>query len=220
MSYLILPPFPNIAGVLAGSSQPGNGSAISMAQELETLARLKCSSKLYDREELLRCGVDIKLLQDLQKLYGAGFRRIYGLLEKDPKEGERNSELIKMVWEGYFQNTAYIREIKGIATAITDFYPPTLKQLQVISDDMISHIKKGDNVVVHCRGGLGRTGTILAAVDIALNPAQSYNEAIKYIRKEYSKHAVETEAQELILQKFQESLNRGRAVINPSNGRS
>ena len=71
--------------------------------------------------------------------------------------------LIKQIWESnMFKNTRYITEIRGVSTAIRDFGPPSPEQLELITDDVIEKLGQGEHVLVHCLGGIGRTGTILS----------------------------------------------------------
>ena len=48
--------------------------------------------------------------------------------------------------------------------AIRDLAPPSLHQAVRICRLVEDAMRAGDGVAVHCRGGLGRTGTVLAAV--------------------------------------------------------
>ena len=56
---------------------------------------------------------------------------------------------------------------------------------------------QGNMVEIGCIGGHGRTGTILAVMQIAAsNGAVTADEAIKFVRKEYCDHAIESAVQE------------------------
>ncbi len=46
--------------------------------------------------------------------------------------------------------------------------PPSLAPTQALAARAIDRLRRGDTVVVHCLGGLGRTGTIVACVLVAL----------------------------------------------------
>ena len=63
----------------------------------------------------------------------------------------------------------------------------------VHSANLISRIRSGERIVLHCRGGLGRTGLVAAwlLVELGFNPT----EAIKSVRKARP-HTIETSEQE------------------------
>lgn len=42
------------------------------------------------------------------------------------------------------------------------------EDFEAFVQDVVQHLKQGHNVVVHCRGGLGRTDTLAACVLVAL----------------------------------------------------
>ena len=62
-------------------------------------------------------------------------------------------------------------------------------------------------VGIHCRAGVGRTGTMLAAYLLCTNNKMSVNEAIRETRaRRYPIHAIETKSQEKSLQEYKEYL--------------
>ncbi len=63
--------------------------------------------------------------------------------------------------------------------------------------DLARRLREGESWAIHCRAGLGRTGTI-AALLLVENGAGAA-EAIARIRREHDAAAVETEAQEAFL---------------------
>jgi len=69
--------------------------------------------------------------------------------------------------------------------------------------DLVAWIRErlrgGDNVVVHCRGGLGRTGTIAACVLVARGVEP--DEAMRLVRASRP-GAIESEAQERFVRTF------------------
>lgn len=55
-------------------------------------------------------------------------------------------------------------------------------------------------ILVCCTAGQGRTGTCLSALALATGAITHHEKAVKYIRYEYSEHAVETQVQEKYLE--------------------
>ena len=77
--------------------------------------------------------------------------------------------------------------------------------------NVADRLREGKNVVVHCRGGLGRTGTVAACVLVALGN-HSADEAIGAVRAR--RGTVQTRDQEDFVRRFEETL-REREVENP-----
>jgi protein-tyrosine phosphatase len=74
--------------------------------------------------------------------------------------------------------------------------------------DIVQRLEQGQNVVVHCRGGLGRTGTVTACALVALG-RHSADEAIGAVR-ETRKGTVQTREQEDFVRLFEATVrNRG-----------
>ena len=81
---------------------------------------------------------------------------------------------------------------------------------------VVGLLREGKTVVVHCRGGLGRTGTVAASVLVALGQKDP-DAAIALVRKVRSDRAVETPAQEEYVRSFARGL---RTENRPPSGRS
>ena len=75
-------------------------------------------------------------------------------------------------------------------------------------EKMLSLLRGGKTVVVHCRGGLGRTGTVAASVLVALE--RDPDQAIALVRAVRSRRAIETPAQEEYVRNFARSRRKGR----------
>lgn len=76
---------------------------------------------------------------------------------------------------------------------------------------IVGLLGEGKTVVVHCRGGLGRTGTVAASVLVALG--HDPDEAIGLVRSVRSERAVETHRQEEYVRSFGRELSgRERAA--------
>ncbi len=80
------------------------------------------------------------------------------------------------------------------------------EQFEEMVREVIDHLERGQNVAVHCRGGLGRTGTVAACVLVALGQ-HAADEAIGAVRAA-RKGTVQTEEQEGFVRRFEESLKK------------
>lgn len=70
--------------------------------------------------------------------------------------------------------------------------------------EVLSRLQAGKNVVVHCRGGLGRTGTVAACVLVALG-GHTADEAIGAVRRA-RRGTVQTEDQAEFVRRFEATL--------------
>ena len=69
-------------------------------------------------------------------------------------------------------------------------------------------MREGKNVVVYCRGGLGRTGTVAGCVLVALR-RHTAEDAIKTVRKA-RKGTIQAHEQEEFVRRFEETSVRER----------
>lgn len=97
-------------------------------------------------------------------------------------------------------------DISSLHLPITDFTPPTIEQLRKFLDHVRFTLSQGGAVGVHCRAGLGRTGTVLASYLISEGmDAASAMAEVRRIRP----GSIETDEQEAVLEEFAHSL-RGK----------
>ena len=73
---------------------------------------------------------------------------------------------------------------------------------------VISHLKeqKG-NVLIHCRGGVGRAGLLACNVLSALFPFKKSKDVIEFVRKRRDKRCVESRKQEDFVEGYFKFIN-------------
>lgn len=85
-------------------------------------------------------------------------------------------------------------EIDYLHKPITDFTPPSIRQMDEIYEAYRAATRRGGAVLVHCGAGVGRTGTVLSCI-LALEEGLSARAAMTKVR-EVRPGAVETAGQE------------------------
>ena len=89
------------------------------------------------------------------------------------------------------------RHMEWLHAPIPDGWPPGRdfeKAWAVASEAMRDRLRLGFDVLIHCRGGLGRAGTVAARLLVELGA--SPDDAIRRVRAARSPYAIETAAQE------------------------
>jgi len=89
------------------------------------------------------------------------------------------------------------RDMQWLHLPIPDYHPPTAafeRQWEHDGSVIRQRLRRGEDIVVHCKGGLGRAGMIAARLLVELGvPA---TEAIAEVRAARGKGAIENTAQE------------------------
>lgn len=93
--------------------------------------------------------------------------------------------------------------LRNLHLPIYDREAPTVPQLRMLAKRMTDMINRGEVLAVHCRAGIGRTGTVLAGW--LINEGLTAGEALARIRKVNPAY-VQTEEQEQFLHAFEAAL--------------
>ena len=81
--------------------------------------------------------------------------------------------------------------------------PDSLDSLsQCVINPLFAEIAQGKSAVIHCRGGIGRAGTVAACMLKRMQLAEDHTQAIKYIRKKRDKRCIESRRQEDFVKLF------------------
>ena len=125
-------------------------------------------------------------IADLEQLRRDGFGVLVSLLKE--QEQPPRYDVASATGLGFVRHSIPVK----------DFRPPTVDQLEQFVR-LIAELPPGAKAVVHCEGGIGRTGTFAAAYWIA--KGMTVSDAIAHVRKA-RRHAVETPEQEAALRDF------------------
>lgn len=135
-------------------------------------------------------------LRVLREEYGADV--LVSVMEEHEYQGYKIPELFE-------QDT--VEGIEVLRFAIEDMNVPReaeAEEYEGLILNVVDRLRDGKNVVVHCRGGLGRTGTVAACVLVALG-YHSAGEAIGAVRAA-RRGTVQTRDQEDFVRRFEETL--------------
>ena len=107
-----------------------------------------------------------------------------------------DSEFDQLCEKKQFVSNIYKHNLKWIHMPITDLKAPDheFKQKWITTKTLLKNdLLKGNNIVLHCKGGIGRSGTIAAL--ILIEHGEEHINAIKQVREK--RHgAIENELQE------------------------
>ncbi|KAG0348865.1 hypothetical protein BG004_003909 [Podila humilis] len=81
--------------------------------------------------------------------------------------------------------------------------PYSFAELDLVLDRIDEVTKTGHNVLVHCRGGVGRAAVVACCWLLRLSYFERYSQAIDFVRTQRSVKAIETKEQEHFVQGFQ-----------------
>ncbi|MBO3769754.1 MAG: dual specificity protein phosphatase family protein [Thermoproteota archaeon] len=137
-----------------------------------------------------------KSIEDVESWKKAGVKAIAILAE--PHEVAR-------YW-GSLNNYLNVLNNKGLEyvySPIRDFQAPELNQLKKLIEWIESKVEANKPVLVHCRAGIGRTGTIIAAY--LVKKGYEAKDAITTVRK-FIPLALEVDEQVSVVYEYRDSL--------------
>ena len=113
---------------------------------------------------------------DFREIRSNGISKIYCLQEEEEllylSNGQENIESRRESLSNL--------GIELVHSPVKDFGVPSKEQAAELADSILRDVKSGKNVLVHCMGGLGRTGTIAACVLVRTGIAPG--DAVKAVR--------------------------------------
>lgn len=104
--------------------------------------------------------------------------------------------------QGYFEAAADA-EMEVVHFPIVDVDVPREEQVEEYAGlvgRIVGFLREGRNTVVHCRGGIGRTGIVVSSVLVEVG--HGAEEAIEIVRQARSRRMVETGPQEDYVREF------------------
>jgi atypical dual specificity phosphatase len=105
--------------------------------------------------------------------------------------------------------------------SIQDYGAPSVEELDYVVNYITRQIDKGKAVMVHCSGGRGRTGTILAAYLIKNQKGDmSAEQAIKKLSTIRRGESIQSKDQERIVFSYEQYINKGQTRKDNNNSNS
>lgn len=126
---------------------------------------------------------------------------LVSLMEDHEYHGYRIPELLERDSIGGIEILRFAIKDMGVPREVES------ERFQAFVQEVVQRLERGQNIVVHCRGGLGRTGTLVACVLVALG-RHTADEAIAAVRKA-RKGTVQTREQEDFVLLFEEMVRTG-----------
>lgn len=132
------------------------------------------------------------LSRDVEMLEHEGTTHVVCLLSSDELAAYGVPEALDV----YRQRSFQVHQLP-----IKDQVVCSVEEMHAAVGFMCEALKSGGRVVIHCAGGLGRSG-IAAAAYLTEARGRSADEAIALVRRVRSPRAVETEAQERFVERY------------------
>jgi atypical dual specificity phosphatase len=125
------------------------------------------------------------------------------------------SRLISLTETPFDASLAAAYGIQCTAVPMLDMHAPSLAEALFLCNEIDRYLQDGEAVAVHCKAGLGRTGTVLALYWIWLGAGQvSARTAIEYVRRQEA-GMIQSLEQERFLEQFAEAVAQPPAGTIP-----
>ncbi|KAL0248506.1 hypothetical protein GEMRC1_003742 [Eukaryota sp. GEM-RC1] len=153
-----------------------------------------------------RTGYSRNLDQDLDEIHKAGCTDVLILLERSELRRYR----VELLQDAYSSLT-----ISSQLYEIVDGFPPSIAQTFTILQSLVSLFHNDKSVLIHCQGGLGRTGTVVACLIMLLSDGSiAPDRAIEIVRSNRGKRAIQTASQFKFLHNFPSLLPELRQQVD------
>ncbi len=141
--------------------------------------------------------------KDLLRWLNAGIRAVVVLIEDHE---------LTFTWKSISQYLDELRELgfEVYHSPIRDFSAPSLDQCLKILSWISKRVSEGKPVLIHCRGGIGRSGTI-AACYLIYRHSLTPDDALLYVRKRIP-YAAEAPPQETLVKRLYDFLKHQKAM--------
>lgn len=132
--------------------------------------------------------------KDVDKIKNSGYNIVLCLLTWEEME---NMNMID--YPDYLKKSG----ILFLHMPVLDGYIPSIKEAKPVINKIVYNIVSGNNVLIHCRCGYGRAGTIASCILLHFN--YSVKSSIELIRNR-RKGAIQTLSQEKFIEIYQKSI--------------
>ena len=140
------------------------------------------------------------------QLAGSGRPGLYNEAEEDIEFiQEFGFNKVISLTEDALEPIFYDNDFEVIHFPISDMYVPRLQPTQELCTQLKKDIQNGQSILVHCKAGLGRTGTIEACILVELG--HTGDDAIVEVRKKNS-WAIQNSIQEGFIRDYHKFIHK------------
>ncbi|XP_040055216.1 cyclin-dependent kinase inhibitor 3 [Gasterosteus aculeatus] len=151
------------------------------------------------------------LERDVEELQNQGVQEVFIFCTR----GELNKYRVPSLLEVYRQRGFAVHH-----TPFPDGDAPELEQCCQILDELQVSLQNNRRTVIHCYGGLGRSGLIAACLLLQLSLTMTANKAIEILREHRGGGAIQTVKQYNFLHEFREKYTTFQESVAVSAERS